>query len=107
VNIVATAYAWNNINIAYFGSTIGNTCPAKDPYYFTVSNEWNVRKVWQHPRPALCDFIFRMLPTVYGFNKSDKIALRRRKSCWTKLFNSFIRMSIVNHHRITNYKFPN
>jgi hypothetical protein len=108
VPLIAIAYAWSNSSVAYFLSTVGDTCPAAKFYETKFEDEYGEKQEKQVPRPEICDFIYDFLPLIDNHNKARQhhLALEKKwltEDCWFRLFSTLIGFSVVDLYRLYRY----
>ena len=83
--MIAVAYAWNNKDVAYFISTVGNTTSCQDPYVaFDPSGGFDTSDTREIPRPDLANFLFNLLTIIDVFNKVRQFSLQIEEHWPTK-----------------------
>ena len=112
IELKAIAYAWNNKEVMFVITTVGNTTEALDPYVsFDGHTGFDRNDSKLAARPEIIDFFARFLPHIDVYNRLRQYSLQIEnqwptKNCWLKLLLCYIGQSVVNQQRLLAYVYP-
>jgi hypothetical protein len=74
VKLMAIAYAWSAKGTSFFITTIGSTEVADEMYTTSFEDDYGVVGTVDIPRPSICSFLYKMLPTIDEHNAKVNIS---------------------------------
>jgi hypothetical protein len=105
VKLMAIAYAWSAKGTSFFITTIGSTEVADEMYTTSFEDDYGVVGTVDIPRPSICSFLYKMLPTIDEHNRQGQHFLNLAaswptKDCSVRIVGEMLGICVVDCKRL-------